>query len=112
MTTPEYRGQEKSPENKDVNRIPESIEISESLRNAGVKPTVSEIPTNPDKKAEEPLDKGGSEEAVRVPVDQETAGSWSKGSDKDARTWYGRVILRLIKKALRWSKQVVVGDKK
>ena len=49
---------------------------------------------------------------IVVPADESTAKAWSKGTDSDARTWLGIIIIRTIQKAIRSGLQAVVGTNK
>lgn len=49
---------------------------------------------------------------IRVPTDQGTLVSVSKGSAEESKTWWGAYWLRMIKKALHFGWQIITGGKR
>jgi len=107
MSTPEF-----GPKEPLVELRPEQIDASQ-LRELGV----TAVPAQPIRvKGDDgsvvaqsvPADAG---QTIAVPVDSTTAATLSKGNVSNASTWFGRVVLRAIKKALVAGIRVIVRKK-
>ncbi len=108
-----------SPENintrpSEIQFTPESIDVSESMAEQGIiKPPIHAQSVSDNNqiiaKTTDPVSNMDPAKIVVVAADEETAKSWSKGSDSDARTWNGVAIIRAIHMALKRGFQAVVG---
>jgi hypothetical protein len=86
-----------------VTEIPDEIEAKEGIQ--AVKTQITAKVEEAGKPLmESPVTRVTS---IVIPENKETLEVYSKGSTEDAKTWWGKTLLRLIQKALHFGWQVV-----
>jgi hypothetical protein len=93
-----------------VSEIPEAPEIPAEIEKGGVRAVpVSPTVSLPQTAAVPSITAQPTPQAVNVPADKTILTSWSKGKASFSLTWLGMFWLRIIKKAIRLGRQVIVG---
>ena len=109
MTSPETVEIPKTPEG--VKERKEEFVVPEKIQDVGVKTTRTQVSAQVSDDDDDNLIKTPTRKiTVTLPAHQETIESWTRGDTRDSSTWLGYFWVRIIKKALHFGWNVVVGD--
>ncbi len=105
MSTPEIE-----PRGPWVEHRPEQLDANQS-RELGVSPTPVAPPTLKNDNGQVVAQSVGDVPTIAIPISQVQAQAFAKGNVANASTWFGRVVVRNIKKAILGGFRIILKSK-
>lgn len=112
MAAPEYEPQAQQPDvAPEVQHYPEQPEIPAHIERAGVQSVPQHPASLQDPSTGQVVAQNTNmQPPVQVPADPATIHGWASGSPSNSLTWLGMFWERVIKRAVFFGKQIVIGN--